>query len=59
MDRISICLRYVINVTVLDLLSLGELGGDVQCFGEFGAFGRARTMKFGSRIGDQTRLKLK
>jgi len=47
---ISKCCRYVINVTVLDLLSLGELGGDVQCFGEFGAFGRARTMKIGRRV---------
>ena len=44
MGRISKCRRYVIDVTVLDPLSLGELGGGVQCFGEFGASGRARTM---------------
>ena len=35
MDRISKCRRYEIDVTVLDLLSLGVLGGGVQCFGEF------------------------
>ena len=39
------CRRYVIHVTGLDPLSLEELRGGVQCFGEFGAFGRARTMK--------------
>nr|CAG4635756.1 EOG090X0EO1 [Artemia franciscana] len=39
--------RYVIDVTGLDPLSLVELGSGVQCFGEFGAFGRARTMKIG------------
>ena len=32
-------------MTLLDSLSLGELGGGVQCFGEFGASGRTRTMK--------------
>ena len=32
MGRISKCRRYVIDVTVLDSLSLGELGGGVQCF---------------------------
>ena len=45
MDRISKCLRYMIAVAVLDSLSLGEFWGGVQCFGEFGAFGRAKTMK--------------
>jgi len=35
----------MIDVTVLDPLSLGELEGGVQCFGEFGASGRARTME--------------
>ena len=40
--RISTCRRYVIDVTGLDPLSLGELGGGVQCFGEFGASERAR-----------------
>ena len=33
----------MIDVTGLDPLSLGDLGGGVQCFGEFGASGRART----------------
>ena len=37
--------RYVIDETGLDPLSLGELGGVVQRFGEFSASGRARTMK--------------
>ena len=50
MGRISKCRRYIIDVTVLDLLSLGELGGGVQCFGEFGASGRARTMKICRRV---------
>ena len=44
------CRRYVIDVTRLDPLSLGELGGGFQCFGEFGACGRARTMKIGRRV---------
>ena len=52
MDRISKCRRYVIDVTVLDSLSLGELGEGVQCFGEFGASGLARTMKIGSCVRD-------
>ena len=56
MDRISKCLRYVIDVTLLDLPSLGELGGWVQCFGEFGASGRARTMKIGRRVRKLLRL---
>ena len=29
MGRISECCRYVIDVTVLDSLSLGEIGGGV------------------------------
>ena len=37
MGRISKCRRYVIDVTVLNPLSLVELGAGVQCFGEFGA----------------------
>ena len=45
MGRISKCRRYVIDVTVLDSLSLGELGGRFQYFGEFGTSGRARTME--------------
>ena len=56
MDRISKCRRYVIDVTVLDSLSLGELGGGVQCFGEFGASGRARTMKIGRRVRELHKL---
>ena len=39
--------EYVIDVTVLYSFSLRELGGTVQCFGEFGASGRAGTMKIG------------
>ena len=50
MGRISKCRRYVIDVIVLDLLSLGELRGGVQCFSEFGASGRPRTMKIGRRV---------
>ena len=56
MDRISKCRRYVIAVTVLDSLSLGELGGGVQCFGEFGASGRAKTMKIGRRVRELHKL---
>ena len=51
MGRTSKCRRYVIEITELDLLSLGELGGG-QCFGESGAFGRSRTMKIGRRVRD-------
>ena len=50
------CRRHVNYVTGLDPLSLGELGGGVQCFGEFGASGRARTMKIGRRVGDLHKL---
>ena len=50
MGRISKCRRYVIDVIGLDSLSLGELGGGVQCFGDFGASGRDRTMKMGRRV---------
>ena len=35
----------MIDVTGLDPLSLVEFGGGIQCFDEFGASGRARTMK--------------
>ena len=55
MGRISKCRRYVIDVNGLDPLSLGELGG-VQCFGEFGASGRARTMKIRRRVRDLNKL---
>ena len=39
----------MIDVTLLDPLSLGDLGGGgwAQCFGEFGASGRAKTVKIG------------
>ena len=56
MGRISKCCRYVIDVTVLDLLLLGELGDGVQCFGEFGASGRARTMKIGRLVRELHKL---
>ena len=54
--RTSKCRRYVIDVTVLDPLSLGELGGGVQCFGEFDALGCARTMKIGRRFRELNKL---
>jgi len=50
------CRIYVIEVTGLDPLSLVELSGGVQCFGEFGAFGRARTMKIGRRVRELHKL---
>ena len=56
MDRISKCRRYVIGVTVLDPLSLRELGGGAQCFGEFCASGRARTMKIGKLVRELHKL---
>ena len=56
MDRISKCRRYVIDVTVTDSLSLGELVKGVQHFSDFGASGRARTMKIRIRIRDQLKL---
>ena len=56
MDRISKCFRYVIDSTDLDSLFLGELGGGVQCFGEFGASGRARTMKIGRHVRELHKL---
>ena len=56
MGRISKYRRYVIDVTGLDPLSLGELGGGVQCFGEFSASGRARTMTIGRCVRDLHKL---
>ena len=56
LGRISKCHRYVIDVAVMDSLSLGDLVGGVQCFGEFGASGRARTMKIGRRVRELHRL---
>ena len=55
-DRISKCRRCVIDVTVLDSLFLGDLGGGAQCFGDFGASGRARTMKIGRRVRELPKL---
>ena len=55
MGRTKKCLRYVIDVTGLDPLSLEELG-EIQCFGEFGASGRARTMKIGRRVRELHKL---
>ena len=46
----------MIDVTGLDPFSLRELGGAVQCFGEFGASGRARTMKIGRCVRELYRL---
>ena len=54
--RIGKFRRYVIDVTELDPLSLGELGGGVKCFGKFGASGRARTMKIGRCVREQHKL---
>ena len=57
MGRISKCCRYVIDVTLLDQLSSGELGWDgVQCFGEFGASGHARTMRICRRVRELHKL---
>ena len=56
MGRISKRRKYMIDVTVLDSLSLGELELGVQRFGEFSASGRARTMKIGRRVRDQHKL---
>jgi len=46
MGKISTSSRYIIDITGLDPLSLG----DFQCFGDFGASGCARTIKIGSRV---------
>ena len=40
----------------MDPLSLGELGGGVQCFGEFGASGRSRAMKIGGCVRELFKL---
>ena len=50
------CHIYVMDVTGLDLISLGELGGGVLCFSEFGASGRARTMKICRRVRELHKL---
>ena len=46
----------MIEVTGLDWLSLVEFGDGVQCFGEFGASGRARTMKIGRCVRELKKL---
>ena len=56
MCRISKCRRYVIDVIGMHPLSLGDLELRVQCFGEFGASGRARTMKIGRRVRELHKL---
>ena len=48
--------RYLIDIIGLDLLSLVELGGGVQCFGEFGCSGRASMMKIGRRVRELHKL---
>ena len=48
--------RYMIDVSGMDTLSSGELGGGVQCFGEFGASGCARNMKISRRIRELRKL---
>ena len=55
MGIVSTSSRYVIDIIGTDPLSLGELG-DFQCFGEFGASGRARTMKIGRRVRELHKL---
>ena len=56
MENAYKCRRYVIDITGLDPLSLRELGGGVQCFGEFGSSGHARTMKIGKCVRDLHKL---
>ena len=56
MENAYKCRRYLIDVTDLDPLSLVEFGGGVQCFGEFGASGRARTMKIGKLVRELHKL---
>jgi len=50
MENAYKCRRHVIDVPGLDLLSLRELSGGVQCSGEFGASGHARKMKISRRV---------
>ena len=50
------CRRFVIDVTGLDPLSLRELRDGIQCFGEFGASGCARTMKIGRCVRELHKL---
>jgi len=50
------CRRYLIGVNGLDMLSLGDLGAGVQCFGKFGAFGHSRTMTIGRQVRELHKL---
>ena len=56
MDRISKCCRYVVGVTRTGFALFGGIRGGVQCFGEFGASGRARTMNIGRRFRELHKL---
>ena len=49
MGGISTSPRYVIDIIGPGAL-FGGAGGDFQCFSEFGASGRARTMKIVRRV---------
>ena len=55
MGRISTSSRYVIDVIGTGPFSLGELV-DFQCFGEFGASGRAIRMKISRLVRDPHKL---
>ena len=56
MGRISKCRRYVIDVTGLDSALFGGVGGGFSALCEFGASGRARTMKIGRRVRELHKL---
>ena len=56
MRRIRRSPRYLIEITGPDLISLGKLGGDFQCFGKFSASERTRTMKIGRYVRDLHKL---
>ena len=56
MGKINTSARYMIDINGTDPLSLVELEGGVQCFGEFGASGRARAMKIGGRVRELHKL---
>ena len=57
MGRINRSPKYVIDITGSYPLPLGELeGGYFQCFGDFGASGRDRTMQIGRHVRDMQEL---
>ena len=56
MGRISKCRRYVTEVTVLDSLSLGELGVGFSALASFGASGRDRTIKIDRHVKELHKL---